>query len=175
MLTGLDRYNGESPLRAWMAGITVNKARTRTARDGRVVLFSDIARSELDGETGSGLDPSRFRADGHWSAAVPDWDEGTPERLAGNREMMQHLAIALDALPPVQRAVVTLRDIEGHDGTEVCSILGLTEGNMRVLLHRGRTRLRAALEAAMRPAYVTDAPPGGQTRGNGAPRGEGRS
>jgi len=175
VLTGLDRYNGESPLRAWMAGITVNKARTRTARDGRVVLFSDIARSELDGETGSGLDPSRFRADGHWSAAVPDWDEGTPERLAGNREMMQHLAIALDALPPVQRAVVTLRDIEGHDGTEVCSILGLTEGNMRVLLHRGRTRLRAALEAAMRPAYVTDAPPGGQTRGNGAPRGEGRS
>ena len=153
VLTGLDRYTGEAPLGAWMAGIAVNKARTRTARDGRMVLFSDMARTEIE-EDGSGLE-DRFTANGHWNEAVTDWDEGTPERLAGNRQLMEHLAMALETLPPAQRTVVTLRDIEGHDGTEVCRILELTEGNMRVLLHRGRTRLRAALESAMQPAHVT--------------------
>jgi RNA polymerase sigma-70 factor (ECF subfamily) len=175
VLTGLDRYTGEAPLGAWMAGIAVNKARTRTARDGRMLVFSDLAQSEVDGESGSGLDPDRFRADGHWSAPISDWDEGTPERLAGNREMLELLAVALETLPLAQRTVVTLRDIEGHDGAEVCRLLGLTEGNMRVLLHRGRTKLRAALEAAMRPSYVTNQQSGTPDRGGAAPKGGGRS
>lgn len=170
VLTGLHRYTGEAPLRAWIAGIAVHKARTRATRDERTVLFSDIARSELDGETGAGLDPSHFRADGHWSGAVADWDEGTPERLAGNREMLQHLAVALEGLPPAQRIVVTLRDVEGHDGAEVCRILGLTEGNMRVLLHRGRTKLRAALEVVTRPAYVRNTEPSVVACGSGTPK-----
>ncbi|MGG5822559.1 RNA polymerase sigma factor [Falsiroseomonas sp. HW251] len=175
VLTGLDRYTGEAPLGAWMAGIAVNKARTRTARDGRMLLFSDFAQSEMDGESGSGLDPDRFRADDHWNAPISDWDEGTPERAAGDREMLEHLAAALETLPPAQRTVVTLRDIEGLDGPEVCRILGVTEGNMRVLLHRARTRLRAALEAAMHPAYVTQRQSGGLNNGAAAPKGGGVS
>ena len=164
VITGLHRYTGEAPLSAWIAGIVVNKARTRTARDGRVVPFADLARDEVEGGDG-GLGSDRFRADDHWRGTVPDWDEGTPERLAGAREMLDHVAVALEALPPAQRAVVTLRDVEGHDGTVVARMLGLTEGNMRVLLHRGRTRLRAALETAMHPAHVAkegrDAPSAG--------------
>ncbi len=169
VLTSLDRYTGEAPLGAWMAGIAVNKARTRAARDGRMLLFSEMAQSEVEGESGAGLEPDRFRADGHWSEAVADWDGGTPERLASDREMLEHLAIALDTLPPAQRTVVTLRDIEGHDSADVCRVLGLTEGNMRVLLHRGRTKLRVALEAAMRPAHVTNVSPGEKDRQPGAP------
>lgn len=155
VITGLHRYTGEAPLAAWIAGIVVNKARTRAARDARLVPFSDIVRVELD-EPGSGLDEARFRPDGHWAAGVPEWDALTPERLAGDRQMVERLAAALETLPPAQRTVVVLRDIDGHDGKEVCRMLGLTEGNMRILLHRGRTRLRAALEPAMRPAHVTD-------------------
>jgi RNA polymerase sigma-70 factor (ECF subfamily) len=158
VITGLHRYTGEAPLAAWIAGIVVNKARTRAARDARLVPFTDLARAELD-EPGSGLEAARFREDGHWAAAVQDWDARTPERLAGDRQMMERLAAALDTLPPAQRTVVLLRDVEGHDGPEVCRMLGLTEGNMRILLHRGRTRLRAALEPAMRPAHVTDPKP----------------
>lgn len=170
VITGLHRYTGEAPLSAWIAGIVVNKARTRSARDGRVVPFADLAREEA-ADDAHGLDPERFRADGHWSEAVADWDEGTPERLAGDREMLGHLSVALEALPPAQRAVVTLRDVEGHDGVEVARMLGLTEGNMRVLLHRGRTRLRAALEAAMHPAHVAKGGAGGPGGGaDHAPR-----
>jgi RNA polymerase sigma-70 factor (ECF subfamily) len=164
VITGLHRYTGEAPLSAWIAGIVVNKARTRAARDGRMVVFSDFA---AGAEGDNGLDADRFRADGHWTEAIAPWDEDTPERRAGEREMMEHLAVALETLPPAQRTVVMLRDVEGHDGAEVCRMLDLTEGNMRVLLHRGRTRLRAALETAMRPAHVTDrraAGPGGGAR-----------
>jgi RNA polymerase sigma-70 factor (ECF subfamily) len=169
VLTGLDRYTGEAPLGAWMAGIAVNKARTRATRDGRMVTFSDLARAELEGESGA-VDPDRFAANGHWVDGVEPWDEGTPERLAGDREMIAQLAVALETLPPAQRTVVTLRDIEGHDGSEVCRMLGLTEGNMRVLLHRARSKLRVALDTAMRPVHVTDPSSGGNDHQGGAPR-----
>jgi RNA polymerase sigma-70 factor (ECF subfamily) len=174
VLTGLDRFTGEAPLGAWMAGIAVNKARTRAARDGRMVPFSDLARAELEGESGA-VDADRFAANGHWIDGVEPWDEGTPERLAGDREMMAQLAIALETLPPAQRTVVTLRDIEGHDGAEVCRMLDLTEGNMRVLLHRARSKLRVALDTVMRPAHVTDPSPGGNDHQGGAPRRGARS
>jgi RNA polymerase sigma-70 factor (ECF subfamily) len=174
VLTGLDRFTGEAPLGAWMAGIAVNKARTRAARDGRMVPFSDLARAELEGESGA-VDADRFAANGHWIDGVEPWDEGTPERLAGDREMMAQLAIALETLPPAQRTVVTLRDIEGHDGAEVCRMLDLTEGNMRVLLHRARSKLRVALDTVMRPAHVTDPSSGGNDHQGGAPRRGARS
>jgi RNA polymerase sigma-70 factor (ECF subfamily) len=170
VLTGLHRYTGEAPLGAWMAGIALNKARTRASRDGRMVTFSDLARDELEGESGA-VDPDRFGANGHWINGIEPWDEGTPERLAGDREMIGHLAVALETLPPAQRTVVTLRDIEGHDGAEVCRMLGLTEGNMRVLLHRARSKLRVALDTAMRPAHVTDPSSGGNDRQGGVARG----
>lgn len=169
VLTGLDRYDGSSPLRAWITGIVVNKARTRATRDGRMLAFSDFAQAELGGEAGPEIDPSRFDADGHWTQAVAEWDAVTPERQAGDRQLLHHLAAALETLPPAQRIVVTLRDIEGQDGADVCRLLDLTEGNMRVLLHRGRTRLRAALEAAMQPARVTPGPAGGTRGKTGAP------
>jgi RNA polymerase sigma-70 factor (ECF subfamily) len=156
VITGLSRYTGEAPLRAWIAGIVVNKARTRAARDARLVPFSALVREEL-GE----LEPDAawFGPDGHWAVQVDAWQAVTPERLAGDRELLRRLLDAIDALPAAQRAVVLLRDVEGHDGGEVARILGLTEGNMRVLLHRGRTRLRATLEPLRRSPYVTRGQP----------------
>jgi RNA polymerase sigma-70 factor (ECF subfamily) len=56
---------------------------------------------------------------------------------------------ALAELPARQRAVVELRDVHGLDAQEVCQVLDLTPANQRVLLHRARARLRAALEEAV--------------------------
>jgi len=53
----------------------------------------------------------------------------------------------LDRLPRAQRVVVALRDVHGWPAAEVCEVLGLSEANQRVLLHRGRSRLRGVLEA----------------------------
>jgi RNA polymerase sigma-70 factor (ECF subfamily) len=60
-------------------------------------------------------------------------------------ELRERLLHAVDDLSPAQRAVITLRDIVGAPRAEVCELLGLTEVNQRVLLHRARARVRAAL------------------------------
>lgn len=152
VVTGLDGYSGEAPLGAWIAGIVVNKARTRAARDGRVVSFADLARSEAEGPA---LDPERFLPDGHWAERFSAWSSVTPEREAGDRQLLARVGEALEALPPAQRAVVLLRDVECLEPAAICRALGITEANMRVLLHRARVRLRDAAAALAEPV-----PPG---------------
>lgn len=141
VIQGLDGYSGEAPLAAWINGILVNKARTRAVRDGRSVSFSDLVRDEAEGEA---FEPGRFAADGHWAGGVQAWDALTPEREAGDRQLLAHVAEALEALPPAQRAVVLLRDVEGLDSAAICRTLGISEANLRVLLHRARVKLRDA-------------------------------
>jgi RNA polymerase sigma-70 factor (ECF subfamily) len=150
VLTGIGGYSGEAPLKAWISGIVVNKARTRAVRDGRMRSFSDFARS--DGEDATGLDPERFAANGAWAEPPAPWDGLTPEREAADRELLGHLSTEIEALPEAQRAVVLMRDVEGVEPAEICRLLGITDGNLRVLLHRARTRLRAAIEARLVPA-----------------------
>jgi RNA polymerase sigma-70 factor, ECF subfamily len=147
--TRLDGYTGEAPLGAWIAGIVVNKARTRAARDGRVIGFADLARSEAEGPA---LEPDRFLPDGHWAGRFAPWPSPTPEREAGDRQLLARIGDALDALPPAQRAVVLLRDVECQEPAEICRALGITEANMRVLLHRARTKLRDVAAALVEPA-----------------------
>src|SRR2546430_561947 len=97
------------------------------------------------------VDPSRFldqqhaRWPGHWASPPARWDELPEEHLTG-RETLDALKNAIEALPPVQRQVIVLRDIEGWEGHEVCELLNLTEANQRVLLHRARSKVRHALE-----------------------------
>jgi RNA polymerase sigma-70 factor (ECF subfamily) len=141
VITGLDGYAGQAPLAAWINGIVVNKARSRAVRDGRQVSFSDLARPEMAGEA---LDPERFLPDGHWAERVDPWNALTPEREAGDREVLDGVAQALDALPPAQRAVVVMRDVEGLEPAAICAALEISEANLRVLLHRARVRLRDA-------------------------------
>lgn len=150
VLTGIDGYSGQAPLRAWIAGIVVNLARKRAVRDGRIRSFSDLVRQEL-GEDGPALDPERFQASGAWADPPVPWDGVTPEREVSGRQLLEHLGAAVEALPPSQRAVVLLCDVEGHDAAEVCRMLDITPGNLRVLLHRARARLRTRLEALVRP------------------------
>jgi len=152
VLTGLGRFEGRSSLRTWVFGILLNLARSRGVRERRTVPFSSAFPQE---ETGPTVDPDRFRPPGdewpgHWATPPRHWD--LPESALLSHEVRVRLRAALDALPPRQRTVVHLRDVQGLDADEVCALLDIEPGNQRVLLHRGRARLRQVLEDYMNEA-----------------------
>jgi RNA polymerase sigma-70 factor (ECF subfamily) len=156
VFTGIHRFEGRSSLRTWIFRILMNTANTIRVRDARVLPFSDLAR-ELSRELSEdepAVDPERFlpasdaRWPGHWSARPRPW-EGDPERQVLASETLAVIGAALETLPAGQRAVVLLRDFEGWSAEEVSEALDLSRGNQRVLLHRARSRLRAALEEWM--------------------------
>jgi RNA polymerase sigma-70 factor (ECF subfamily) len=140
VLTGLERFEGRSSLKTWLFRILANRAKTRGQREARVLPFSSFAADGDEGDTA--VDVDRFARDGHWVAPP----RGVPEErlLAGETRSVVEQAIA--ALPENQRAVITLRDVEGLSAEEACNVLGLSETNQRVLLHRARAKVRAALE-----------------------------
>jgi len=139
---GLPSFERRSSLKTWIFRILVNRARTRGGHDARFVNFSMFG--ECDDEP-SGI-ADRFSAEGRWIQPPSRWQEQNPEELLLRREVADWLQNAITALPTNQRAVITLRDVEGIDAPEVCNILGISETNQRVLLHRARTKVRAALE-----------------------------
>jgi RNA polymerase sigma-70 factor, ECF subfamily len=147
VLGGIDGFEGRSSLRVWIFAIMVNIAKSRGQREARSIPFSSLT-SPDPGEPS--VDPDRFlppdhhkRPDG-WSLAPTDWP--TPERRLLEGETLQVILKAIETLPPAQREVITLRDLEGWSSQEACNALALTETNQRVLLHRARSKVRAALE-----------------------------
>lgn len=147
VLRGIDRFEQRSSLKTWIYRILMNIARTRGARDKRSVPFSSLGPDDEDAPT---IAAERFqgadgRSPGHWTAFPTRWHDH-PEVRALAHETLGVVREALDRLPPSQQEVVRLRDLEGWTSAEVCNALGLTETNQRVLLHRGRAKLRAALE-----------------------------
>lgn len=145
-LEGLDRFEGRASFRTWLFRILANRARTRATREGRSVPLSALEPAEGD----EGVDPSRFRERGHWADPPSGWREESPERLAVLAETRGILEAAIAELPEGQKAVIVLRDVEGMETEEICNLLDITETNQRVLLHRARTRVRAALERYLR-------------------------
>ncbi len=148
VLRSLPSFEGRSSLKTWIFRILANRARSRAAREARIIPFAELAAAEDAGEAEGALD-QRFTADGHWQDPPADWRVHTPEALVLRQEAMHHLGEALERLPPAQRTVVTLRDVDGWSSTEVCAALQISEANQRVLLHRARTRLRRALEEVL--------------------------
>lgn len=147
VLAGLGSFEGRSSLKTWIFRILMNRAKSIAIREGRMVPFSCF--DAPDQEPDRAVDPSRFRSGGGWSAPPERWDDNTPEKILISREAVRQLEEAIRRLPPGQRAVVTLRDIEGHDASEVCNILAISETNQRVLLHRARSKLRGMLEEVL--------------------------
>lgn len=143
---GLDGFEARSSLKTWIFSILANRARSRAVRDGRMILFSEIGEEEPGGPA---VDPSRFGASGSWSQPPQPWDLTSPEGRAASAQLVEHVRKAIDELPASQRAIVLLRDVEGCTAEEACNVLGVSETNQRVLLHRGRSRVRKALEALL--------------------------
>jgi len=157
VLTGLDRFEGRSSLRTWIASIALNKARTRGTREGRILPFALLRRRYEEGG-GPALDPDRFQGrrgerPGWWASPPAAWEE--PERQLEAKETRDVMLRAIRDLPPRQREVITLRDLLGWDAEEVRNALDLTETNQRVLLHRARSKVRSALEEHLTPDEET--------------------
>ena len=136
LLRGLDGFEGRSTLRTWLFRIVINRAISTGVRE-RVHLPVDD--SELEWDNG------RFSQDGWWVTPPAHWADEVVDRLTAP-ELATQVRAAIDELPEGQRQVVTLRDVEGLSSVETCAVLGINDGNQRVLLHRGRARVRAALE-----------------------------
>ena len=147
VLNGLDRFEGRAPLKAWIFRILTNVAKTRAQREGRHIPFSALQQPGRVPEPA--VAAGRFLAaddphwPGGWAAAPASW---RPEERLVAKETREVVAKAIERLPPNQRAVISLRDVEGWSSAEVCDALGVSESNQRVLLHRARSKVRAALD-----------------------------
>jgi RNA polymerase sigma-70 factor (ECF subfamily) len=152
VLNGIDRFEGRSSLKTWIFRILTNIAKTRAVRDGRTLPFSALQDPgrvpEAAVDADRFLDPEHPRWPGHWVVKPVAW----PEEALVAAETRARLAEAIEALPATQRAVISLRDIEGWSSEEVRNALDLSETNQRVLLHRARAKVREALDSYLEQA-----------------------
>ena len=136
VVRGVERFEGRSSLKTWLFRILLNRARSAAGREQRA------------GRPDEGIVEDRFDKSGAWASPPEPWADQIDDRL-----LAEHLATRvhqlLPDLPDSQRRVVVLRDLEGLPPAEVAGMIGVSDGNQRVLLHRGRARLRQLLAADM--------------------------
>ncbi|MDP1731095.1 MAG: sigma-70 family RNA polymerase sigma factor [Devosia sp.] len=144
VISGIRSFEGRSSLKSWIFAIVANKARTKAKRDGRMVPFSDFGEADEPA-----VDADRFTAEGSWESPPGSWSDLNPERIVAGRQLLAHVMAILETLPLGQKTVVLLRDIEGLSAPEACDVLNISEANQRILLHRGRSRLRQAVETLL--------------------------
>ena len=135
----IERFEERSSIKTWLFRILVNRVRSAATREQRTPVVEQL----------HVVDSARFAADGQWADPVEPWTQEADDRLEAAM-WAPILKAALDDLPSRQRAVVVLRDVEGLPSEEVCSVLGISAGNQRILLHLGRSRLREMLDADWR-------------------------
>jgi len=143
ILAGLPRFEGRCSLRRWMRGIVANTAKSRGIREAREIPVSALGKEDED----DAVVPDRFFSAGcpqagRWMSPPEPW----PDDLLDQAETLAVVRAAIERLSGLRRQVITLRDVEGWSAAETCALLGITEGNQRILLHRARSRVRAELE-----------------------------
>ncbi len=157
VFSSVGRFEGRSTLASWLFTIVLNRARTRAAREGRLVALP----AGIEGEERA-VPRSEFKPDGHWREAPRLWDVLDPERIVGGRQLWTHVQEAIGRLPAGQQAVLILRDIEGVSAEDACALLQVSAENQRVLLHRARGRIRKLIDgltaAPLPVAAATTAP-----------------
>ena len=143
VVRGVEHFEGRSAFKTWLFRILVNRARSAASREHRTTA---LANDDLPA-----VPADRFGPDGAWAAAPATWAEDAEERLVAE-QLARRARAGLECLPQAQRQAILLRDVEGLPAAEVCELLGVTDGNLRVMLHRGRARVRSMLEAEMEKA-----------------------
>jgi RNA polymerase sigma-70 factor (ECF subfamily) len=138
LVRGIERFEGRSSFKTWLFRILVNRAQSAGSREHANTSLDQL----------HAVDPDRFTAQGQWAEPVDRWTDESDARLDAVT-WAPILKSALEDLPPRQRQVVILRDVEGLSHDEACDVLGISVGNQRVLLHRGRSQLREILDAKM--------------------------
>lgn len=142
VLRGLEGFEGRSSLKTWLFRILVNRARTTGGREQRSIPVADPEPA---------VHPARFDASGSWADPPEHWIEAAEGRMEAGK-LAFRIRSLIDELPARQREVVILRDVEEMSSEEVCAVLAISQVNQRVLLHRGRSRLRQLLEDEFREA-----------------------
>jgi RNA polymerase sigma-70 factor, ECF subfamily len=137
VLRSIEVFEGRSSFRTWLFRILINRAISAATRERRTVPVEDMRPV---------VDASRFDAAGNWQMPPEPWADQADDRLTAAK-MAARILTALDELPLQQKEVVTLRDVQGLSSAEVCAVLGLSQANQRVLLHRGRSKLRQVIES----------------------------
>jgi RNA polymerase sigma-70 factor (ECF subfamily) len=149
VLLGIDEFEGRSSFKTWIFQILINRAKTKGQREHRNLSFPDVS-SLTDHENDVAIEPEQFPTSGpltgHWATPPITWEENTPERRLLSKESLTQIEKAIHKLPSNQGQVIILRDIEGLNSEEICNILNITPTNLRVLLHRARSKIRTALE-----------------------------
>lgn len=143
VIDGIDRFEGRSSLKTWIFSILTNQARKRARQDARTRAWSSIFEVDMGDELST--ESERFDGSGHWKQPPTRWKIHPEERVM-KQKLLEVVQQALEELPPSQRSVVWLRDVEGLSSEEVCRVLDISAGNQRVLLHRGRVAVRKAVE-----------------------------
>jgi RNA polymerase sigma-70 factor (ECF subfamily) len=152
VFSGIGRFEGRSSVVTWLFTIVLNRARSRATRERRLVALPAGLDGAEPGERGVPL--SAFKPDGHWIDEPRLWDDISPERIVGGRQLWDLVQDIIEQLPHGQRAVLVLRDMEDQTAEEACELLKITAENQRVLLHRARSRIRQAIDVATRDATV---------------------
>lgn len=129
---GVDRFEGRSSLATWLFHILLNRARTAAGREHRA------------GRPAEHVVQDRFDKSGAWASPPEPWADRVDDRLVADH-LASRVQQFLPLLPDLQRQVVVLHDVEGLAPGDVASLVGVTDANQRVLLHRGRARLRQLL------------------------------
>jgi RNA polymerase sigma-70 factor, ECF subfamily len=167
VFAGVNRFEGRSSLVTWVFSIVLNRARTRAGREGRLVGLPGLMEGTEPG--GRAVELTEFKPDGHWRDVPRLWDELNPERIVAGRQLWDHVTEAIERLPAGQRAVIILRDMEGRDADEACTLLGISAQNQRVLLHRARGRIRETIDALIgEPRAVAVSAPARRRNRSGA-------
>ena len=148
VFNSIAKFEGRSSLASWIFTIVLNRARTRIGQEARLTALPALDGTPQDERS---VDLSQFKDDGHWLEAPRLWDTLDPERVYGGKQLWAHVQDVLAAMPAAQRAVLVLRDMEGHDAAAACEMLGISPENQRVLLHRARGRVRKAVDALTTP------------------------
>ncbi|HEY0519224.1 MAG TPA: RNA polymerase sigma factor [Ilumatobacteraceae bacterium] len=136
VVRGVERFEGRSSLKTWLFHILLNRARSAAGREQRA------------GRPEENVD-ERFDKSGAWVTPPEPWADRADDRVVAER-LAARVQQLLPQLPANQRQVVVLRDLEGLRADDVATLVGVSEANQRVLLHRGRAQLRHLLTAEMR-------------------------
>jgi RNA polymerase sigma-70 factor (ECF subfamily) len=136
-IKALPKFEGRSSLKTWLLHIVSNGAKSRVRRENRMISLDDGWQS---------ISSDKFDNTGHRIDQILPWEEATPEALLANEQLQAAIQITFQSLPPLQRAALTMYDMEGLKMEEVCNILDISASNARVLLHRARTGLHQCIE-----------------------------
>ena len=146
VIANISRFEGKAALSTWIIAILFNKAKTYAKREGR---YAPLAQEAYQSDETEHVAASRFDVTGHWVDPPRSFDGLNPERIFAGRQMWKHVREMIEQLPPAHKAVLIMRDVEGHDAAETCQILELSPEYQRVILHRARTRIRNEIEGLL--------------------------